>query len=241
MRPFHTPLAEVSSQIDLDTQSLVEFRARSFYEAVKVEYPRVQRLPVVLVADASQIQNLHVPAYRFFSADNTGVVQVGPRMVTVNALKWDSGFEGYRDAAFRIVEKFRLVNPNERVMGCSIGFYNRIPAADLAEAREILRFALNIDDRTQFDELSYQSVRTVQDGTVLMQVAVGQPDEQMREKHLMVNNIVRRNFHPAMPTLTELEAEWRAWFERAHEIAKDIFWSSLTDEAQDSWKRTVPS
>jgi len=241
MRPFQTPLAEVSSQIDLDTQSLVEFRARSFYDVVKGEFPKVLRLPVVLVADPSQLQNLHVPAYRFYREDNTSVVQVGPRMMAVNALTWQDGFEGYRDTAFRIVEKFCEVNPEERVMGCTLGFYNRIPAADFAEAREILRIALNTDASTQFDELSYQSVRSIDGGTLLMQVVVAPPDDRMREKHLMVNNVVRRSFMPEMPTLAVIQEEWRSWFETAHEIAKDIFWNSLTDEAQASWKATVPS
>jgi len=241
MRPFNTPLAEVSTQVDLDTSTLVEFRARSFYNAVKDEYPKVQRLPMVLVADPSQLQNLHVAAYRFFREDNKGVIQVGPRMMTVNALTWEPGYEAYRDTAFGIMEKFRTVNPDELVMGCSIGFYNRIPAADLAEAQSILRMNFNTDEHTQFDELSYQSARSVDIGSVLMQVAVAQPDERMREKHLMVNNIIRRSFMPNPRSLTEIEHEWRAWFEQAHELAKDIFWNSLTPEAQASWKATAPA
>ena len=241
MRPFSTPLAEVATQVDLDTSTLVEFRAQSFYEAVKSEYPKIQRLPMVLVADPSQLQNLHVAAYRFFTEDNKGVIQLGPRMITVNALTWAPGYEAYRDATFGIIEKFRAINPNELVTSYSIGFYNRIPAADLAEAQSILRLNLNIDEHTQFDELSYQSARSETIGSVLTQVAVAQPDERMREKHLMVNNIIRRSFMPNPRSVADMEQEWRVWFEQAHRLAKDIFWNALTPEAQASWKSTAPA
>jgi uncharacterized protein (TIGR04255 family) len=162
-------------------------------------------------------------------------------MMTINALTWEFGYEAYRDEAFKIMDKFRETLPDESVIGYSLGFYNRIPAADLEEASAILRLRFQINDDTQFDELSYQSARHIKIGSVLMQVAVAQPDERVREKHLLVNNIVRRSLAGKPVAVKDIEGEWRAWFEQAHDVAKDIFWNSLTPAAQESWKSTSPA
>jgi uncharacterized protein (TIGR04255 family) len=239
VRPFQTPLSEVSAQIDLTTTGLVEFRARSFHETIKDEYPRVQRLPVFLVEDPVPGQQFHMPAYRFFNAEGTCAVQLGPRMMSVNALTWDKKWEGYRTTARSVVDRYVQAMPDEMVMGYSIGFYNRIRAADMEEALSIYRLEATTKD-TLFDELSYQTLRQFDVGVVVTQVAVALPDERVSEKHLMVNNIVRRRIEKEQ-SVKDIVAEWRVWLEAAHEVAKELFWSSLTPEAQKSWKETVPA
>lgn len=240
LRPFQTPLSEVSAQIDLVTSGLVEFRARSFYDAIKSGYPRTQRLPVFLVGEPVANQQYHIPAYRFFSGDGRCAIQLGPRMMSVNALSWDGGFEAYRETAFSIMDRYAEVMPDEMVTAYSIGFYNRIAVADLEEARAVYRLQIG-DNRTLFDQLSYQSLHSSDAGLVLTQVAAAQPDERMNEKHLMVNNLIRNTINDNPQTVKDIIPDWRAWFEKAHIVAKDVFWNSLTPEAQKSWQETVPS
>jgi uncharacterized protein (TIGR04255 family) len=238
-RPFKTPLAEVSAQIDLSTSGLVEFRARSFYDTIKEEYPRTQRLPVILVGEPLPNQAVHLPAYRFFSADGKCAVQLGPRMVSVNALSWDMGFEGYRKTAHSIVDRYARAMPDELVIGYTLGFYNRIPTADIEEARRYYDLDVVKDD-ILFDELSYQSLRNTRAGLIVTQVAAAQPDERMNEKHLIVNNIVRCNLGDDQHSVKDVVVHWREWLEVAHEVAKEVFWNSLTQEAQNLWLKTVP-
>jgi uncharacterized protein (TIGR04255 family) len=240
VRPFKTPLTEVAAQIDLSTAGLVEFRARSFYAAIQAEYPQVQRLPVVLVGDSVPNQQFHLPAYRFFTGDGKGAVQLGPRMMSVNALSWEDGFEGYRSTLHSIMDRYVAAMQNELVLGFSLGFYNRIPTQDIAEAREIYRLQLS-DEDVLFRELSYQSVQMTRAGIVVTQVATAQPEERMPEHHLIVNNIVRMTPPGEQRPVRDVVEEWRAWIEVAHDVAKEVFWNSLTPEAQTSWKETAPN
>jgi uncharacterized protein (TIGR04255 family) len=241
VRPFQTPLSEVSAQIDLSTAGLVEFRARSFYEKIKDDYPRTQKLPVLLVGDPAPNLQYHLPAYRFFSGDAKSAVQPGPRMMSVNALSWDKKFEGYRAMAYSIVDKYAASMPDEPVMAFSIGFYNRIPVADIAEARSLFKLEV-ADDVTSFEELSYQSRRACDAGILLTQVATAPPDERVGENHLVVNNIVRRVLADSdQRTVEDIVVDWQKWLVHAHSIAKDVFWNSLTPAAQKSWNETVPS
>lgn len=162
-------------------------------------------------------------------------------MISVNALSWDTKFEGYRIMAYSIIDKYASSMPDEPVMGYSIGFYNRIPAADIAEVQSFFKLELG-DEKTSFEELSYQRRRVCEAGSLLIQVATAPPDERMSEKHLIVNNIVRRVFsEDEKRTVKDIQSEWQEWLVKAHAVAKDVFWDSLTPAAQKSWKETVPA
>jgi uncharacterized protein (TIGR04255 family) len=238
-RPFRTPLFEVVAEIDLALEGLVELRAQSLHDALVDEYPTVQRLSVLLVADTSTIQNAHAPAYRFYNADGRRIVQVGPRMISLNTLTWESGYENYRDAAYRVMDAYCKTTPRAPVYRYHLGFYNRIASADLEEAQQLVRFPFAVNPETAYRELAWQSVQNTDVGSILMQFGVAPPDERTPESYLSVVNTVRYE----LPTVTSFEAAidgWRTWFDQAHEKARQIFWESLMPAAQKSWVENDP-
>jgi len=238
-RPFRTPLFEVVAEVDLAIEGLVELRAQSLHDILGAEYPGVQRLPVVLVADIAAVQNAHAAAYRFYNADGRRIVQVGPRVVALNTLTWEPGYDDYRDAAYRVMEAYRSVAPRAPVYRYHLAFYNRVPVRDLDEAQALFRFPFAVTPDTAFRELAWQSALNTNVGSVLSTVAVALPDERTPEHFLSVTNIVRQEL-PTVTPFEEMLDAWRAWFDEAHLKAREIFWNSLTAAAQASWRESDP-
>jgi uncharacterized protein (TIGR04255 family) len=236
-RPLKTPLFEVSAEVHFALEPVVEFPARSFYELMQGQYPAVQRVPTFLVADPTQLaaQNLHMPAYRFFDEAGSRVVQVGPRMVSLNTLTWQPGYEDYRAAALDVIAKYAELNPKTPVIRYALGFYNRIPAADLSEALEIINVPMPIAKNTSFKEFFWQVAQSTDAGSVLSQVATMNPDDRTPESYIAINNIVRFDLSVVQEFSNTIKG-WVEWLDAAHDIAKNTLWNQLTETAQQSWQ-----
>jgi hypothetical protein len=137
------------------------------------------------------------------------------------------------------MELYGSVMPDAPVFRFMLAFYNRILAADLSEAQCLLRIPLPVSGNTEFRELAWQSALSTDVGSVLMQVAVASPDERTPEQYLAVNNIIRYEL-PAITPFKSIVGQWRAWFDHAHDVARQIFWDSLTPAAQESWRESDP-
>lgn len=235
-RPFLTPLSEVSAQLDLDVRSLVEFRAQSVYNALSKTYPNVQRLPVFLVTEADSVPNVFTPGYRFYSEDGKRIVQIGPRMISLNTVNWEPGFENYRDALVEVFNTFNDIMGETRIQRYSLGFYNRLPVSDLDEIREIINVPIELGKDAQFEGLGWQTVRSAKVGDIATQVSLRDPDERTPEPHLGVNNIIQHTLDEPRPLRDEID-NWRAWIDAANAEARENFWNLLSPAAQKSWKQ----
>lgn len=175
------------------------------------------------------------PAYRYLSEDNGLMVQYGPTMLAVNAIRWP-GYEAFIDIVRWVAAQFYEVASDSLITGYSLGFYNRISIKAILDLRQILRFQLNIDETTMASEFVCQFARRVDEGSMLTQIItspVAMPDESIRI--VGVNNIVRLS----LDAKKYVVADWCAWLDRAHERAKEEFWNSLTPETQKAWEATA--
>ncbi len=232
MRPFKTPLYEVSTELITAHQDVADFRAHSFYDAIKAELPAFQQYPLLLVDPRMQGPGINpTPAiYRFVGSEGNRFVSIGPRILAVNRLRWN-GYPEYRDFVARIAGlylDFCTVSPVERF---SIGFYNRVPVTDLAELREIIANMPPFPPGMLIEAFTFQFTRHLDLGLVVTQLMMRPPDQFTPEPFLAINNIIRRD------NVTGFDlSNWLPWLDAAHEAAKRLLWETLTTEAQESWK-----
>jgi uncharacterized protein (TIGR04255 family) len=237
-RPFKTPLFEVSLQLDLAPMELLEFRARTFYEPFRGELIQIQRFPLFLVPPEQLVLPTYPPAYRFSNADGTQIVSLGPRMIAINKRGWSAGWPGFREFVERTVRRYLEIMENPLIEQFSLGFYNRVPVADIEELTEIFAIPLELREGASLGEFFHQQAVETGVGSVLSQMISMRPDDFSRETFIAANNIVRNK--PIPPTTLDIDTFLR-WTDDAHQIARDLIRRTLTVEANRSWDETHAS
>ena len=235
MRPFVTPLFEVSTELNLALEPIVEFRANSFYERIKKRCPKHQQLPLIAIppeqATPEQL-NMTPAVYRFFSEDEKWFVFMGPRIVAGNVRGWP-GYGEYRSFVADTFGSYLDLTLRPVVQRHSIGFYNRIPVSSVGELKEILSTPLDIHDDVTLQELLFQTARNTDVGSVLTQMFMMPGDAYTPEPYLAVNNIVRAvGVESANLDLPKI----LAWLDKAHDVGKDMIWTTLSEKARESWR-----
>lgn len=236
-RRFETPLFEVVAEIHLDPSDLVELPARSYYSSLDGKYPQVQRMPLVLVSDPAHATNPFAPAYRFFNEDQTLIVQIGPRLIALNAvmakIPWP-GWAYFKDRFPEVFHPYVALNQDAPVLRFSLSFYNRIALDDLGELTEI--FAMNEvpSPANALDlDYSYKFSTPSEVGTITRHYLIMPPDAAAPCPYLAVNTIARHELHSMR--LEDAFKQWQDWVETAHRICKDTFYNSLSKRSRVSW------
>jgi uncharacterized protein (TIGR04255 family) len=233
LRPFVTPLHEVSAEINLASQQVAEFRGRSFYAGVAADFPQVHQFPLIFVPPESITpeQLAATPAiYRFSSADAQRSIFIGTRMVAANTTSWP-GYPAYKKFASDVVSRYTGLHAPCTVERHSIGFYNRIPVASIDELREVVDASFDLRGDVALFELVAQSARMTAAGSVLTQLFMQPPDAITTEPFLAINNIIRSN---ALAGAFDME-RWLTWLDLAHDEGRDAIWNILSAAAKESW------
>jgi uncharacterized protein (TIGR04255 family) len=236
MRPFVTPLFEVSTEANLGLQTVVDFRARSFYASIESRCPIVQQFPVFIVppeqATPEQLQATP-PVYRFSSDGDAYSVAIGPRMFAANVRRWP-GYGSYRDFVELVAARYLELSYEPTVQHHSVGFYNRIPVASIDELREVVDAPFDFRGDVTLYELFSQSAKKTEVGSLLTQMFVMAPGPGLNEPHLVINNIIRSSDASGQ---SKDPSRLLAWLDAAHEIAREALWGTLSEQARNSWKR----
>jgi uncharacterized protein (TIGR04255 family) len=237
LRPFITPLFEVTAELNLAPEIVAEFRGRTFYSRIQSRFHQVNQFPMFLAspdqlnADALKVTR---PLYRFSSPDSGQAVFLSHRMVAANQRGWN-GYENFRIFVSEMVSSFLELMTPVRVERQSLGFYNRVPISSLEELREVVKVPFDLRGDVSLYELMNQSARMTEWGSVLTQLFMMPPDEFTSEPFLAINNILRF----VVPDSASVSAEsFLNWMDAGHDFCRDLIWSTLSEAAQLSWKQT---
>lgn len=237
MRPFVTPLFEVSAEVCFAHQAPVDFPGRTFAQRIADRFLLAQQFPVVfLPSEQMTPEQLQAtpPIYRFESFDSQKTIFIGPRIIAANTRRWN-GYPEYRSHVEESLTLFFDLFRPPPVYRHSLGFYNRIPVSSVDELREIIQTPLDLRGNVALAELVAQSARMTDVGSVLTQILMMKPDTHTVEPYLAVNNIIRSI------SLAGTQAEVAAflgWLDRAHEIGREAIWDVLSEKAKESWRTT---
>lgn len=230
IRPFDTPLVEVAFEMQLRPGDVIEFRARTFHGHISNEFPQFERLPLFLVPpENNPVPIPPSPAYRFQSNDGQRMVQLGPRILAVNMLRWE-GYPAYRALVEKVVGVFVDVTPDCKPDRVSVAFINRIPAQSIEEMRAILAAPLPERPGITFPEFVSQFACNNELGSILTQIATMPPDERTHSPYINLSHIFRRSVDETVRI-----DEMLNWLDAAHEQARELMLASLTPDARRSW------
>jgi uncharacterized protein (TIGR04255 family) len=214
---------------------LLEFRIDSFYKKIAAEFPTIDGLPYIIVPPPTEVApaQLYAPAYRFHDKSGQYLVQAGPNLLAINAVAWDAGYSGFRKIVEHVTTAWREVHVGELAANYSLGFYNKIAVSDVDDVSWLLSEPLPLSAADTFAGFSLQKSQPTKCGAFTSQVVTVE-DGSTKERHLLVNNFINYSAEPRPLDV----AEWLDWIDRAHELAKDYFWNTLSGHAQDAWNRT---
>ena len=234
MRPFVTPLFEVSTEVDFEVRPVVEFRARSFQKAIVDRCPLHRQFPVVIIPpDEATPEQLNVtPAiYRFHAPDNKFSTFIGPRMVAANVLSWP-GYDVYKKFVRDVVKSYLELMDSPRPFRYSVGFYNRVPIASVEEFKAVLAQPPSLGEQASLEGLVYQNNSETQAGIALTQIMMRPPDDMTPEPFLSINNVIHNSCDNKEFTLDDL----MNWLDRAHDIGKEMIWTLLSESVKSQWQ-----
>jgi uncharacterized protein (TIGR04255 family) len=238
VRPFKTPLFRVTTEVNLPFVQVGEFRGRSLLERLKKVLgaePAIQQFPVLFVPPeqaTEEQKQLTPPIYSFSSTDGDRLVATGHRVITASLGKWP-GYDAYKAFVQEVLSIYFELSYEPQIQRHSLGFYNRIPVADVTELREILKTSADLDDGISLFEFVRQHAHSTEAGSVLTQMIVLPGDATTPEPFLAVNNIIRSE--ECAGSYTGL-AQILEWLDKAHDIGKSLLWNSLSNTAKESWK-----
>lgn len=239
MRPFVTPLFEVSTELNLAFRQPVDFPGLSLYTRIADVCPRVNQFPVLFVPPENmtpQQLQLTPAVYRFSSADERKAAFLGPRMVAANIRGWQ-GYGRYRSWVERVFGSFIEVSTEPILERHSVGFYNRVPVASIDELREILSIELDLAEGVELQEIVFQSARQTATGSLLTQLMMMPANAETPEPYLAITNIIRAT---VLAGPLREAGHVLSWLDEAHQDGRDAIWTILSERARESWKANDP-
>lgn len=139
------PVIEVLVEIRVEPTQPFSIIPGAFHERIKDRYGKLELLPLAQFGTENLPPHLvHTVSHRFRSEKGPYLVQVGPNVCTVNAVRPYAGFEHFQREVRRNFREYRLVSGFKKIARIGLRYINRIPVLPATRWSEIVNFEFKL-------------------------------------------------------------------------------------------------
>jgi uncharacterized protein (TIGR04255 family) len=221
------PLQEAYLEIILERDPLPRLDPSALYELIRGDYPTYEQIPLLLVP-YQQLPfgtNLAPAALRFYSPAGDACIQYGPRLLSLNMLKYTS-IDDFVDRLQDVYSALKTVIAERKLERVGLAYINNIPdSADVVRPFHVLPEHLKGQDLKvmQLDV----AAGDVGSGNVLLNKV--QPIQGSAMLQLTIFNTDDR-------TIGDKDA-LSDWIRLANQAIKAMFYECLTDTGRTLYRK----